>query len=268
MVLSFITNNLALAVAGDKAGIDRVFIDLENLGKAKRQAGRSLFLSDHEIEDVRRMKEAVREAKIMVRIDPLHLHTKRQIDWVTGYGADVILLPYFHRIDEANRFVDLVAGRAVAALLVETPEAVSVLPVLCRLPGIGEIHIGLNDLSLAMNRSFLFDIVADGTVDRICSVLRDSGLPFGFGGIGSLSRNDLPLEPEAVLAEQVLQGATRGWLSRTFRDLPIEKLDEEVRRIRLTVDFWQNADRYQQEEIRARLRGQILAVSPVGRMVR
>ncbi|MBC8167264.1 MAG: aldolase [Bryobacteraceae bacterium] len=259
MVLSFITNDPALAIAA--GGIDRVFIDLERMGKAERQFGRALFISDHKIGDVRRMKEAVPSAKIMVRIDPLHDHTKQQIDRVISYGASSIMLPYFHSMDKAKEFVDIIAGRAVAALLVETPESVAVLPALCRLAGVGEIHTGLNDLSIALKYAFLFDVIADGTIDRICGILRDGGVPFGFGGIGSLSRKDLPVDPECVLAEQVLQGATRGWLSRTFREVPAAKLPEEVCKIRNAIEFWRSADPGAQAEIRAQLRCQILSAS-------
>ena len=48
-------------------------------------------------------------------------------------------------------------------------------------------------------------------------------------------------------------------LDTLFDEGLYEKLDEEVKRIRQTVDFWQNANPYEQEGIRARLRDQILA---------
>jgi hypothetical protein len=131
MLLSLITNDRAMAEAADDAGIDRIFIDLEKEGRRERQSGRSLFLSDHTLADVRRMKEAVRRASIMVRVDSRRPHSREQIDMAIGYGAAVVLLPYFRGIDEAAEFVDVVAGRAVAALLVETPESVAILPSLC-----------------------------------------------------------------------------------------------------------------------------------------
>lgn len=261
MLLSFITNDLAMATAGEAAGIDRVFIDLERLGKADRQSGRCLFLSEHSLNDVHRMKKALVKSNIMVRVDPLNAGSGQQIDRVICDGATVVMLPWFHRLEQVNKFIDLVAERAKVALLVETPAAVAVLPALCKLPGIAEIHIGLNDLSLALNRPFLFDVIADGTIDRICAILRASGVPFGFGGIGSLSRNDLPINPEWILAEQVLQGATRGWLSRTFRDVPVSQLFQEVQCLRRATEFWKSAGPKQQEVIQSRLRRLILSVS-------
>jgi len=261
MVLSFITNDTAMAAAGESAGIERVLIDLERLGKAERQCGRRLFLSDHRLGDVRRMKQALGTADIMVRLDPLHAGSRWQIDQVIRDGAAIVMLPWFHRLEQAQEFIDLVEGRAAVALLVETPEAVAVLRSLCKLPGVAEIHVGLNDLSLALNRPFLFDVIADGTMDRICAILRGSGVSFGFGGIGSLSRNDLPIHPEWVLAEQVLQGATRGWLSRTFREVPNSRLFQEVQVLHSAIEFWKLAGPRQQAAIKARLRREIRSVS-------
>ncbi len=261
MLLSLITNDVAKAEVADSAGIDRIFVDLERAGKPDRQHGRSLFLADHSIHDVQRVRKVIRHATILVRIDSPSFYTREQIDSVIEYGASVVMLPYFHSLEQAAAFVEMVAGRATAALLVETPEAVALLPALCGLPGVGEIHVGLNDLSLALGRPFLFDVVADGTIDRICTILRGCGMPFGFGGIGSLARTDLPLDPESVLAEQVTQGATRGWLGRTFRDLPLSRVHGEVARIRKAIEYWRSADAEQVALVRLSLRKQIVAQS-------
>ena len=135
-----------------------------------------------------------------------------------------------------REFIDLVGGRAATVLLVETREAAAILGELTRLPGLSEIHIGLNDLSMSFGKGFLFELIADGTVDGLCATLRGSGLPFGFGGIGSLHRRDLPVPPELILAEQVCQGATRGWLGRTFREIPPLLLQEDEAPSKLVSD--------------------------------
>ena len=49
MILSFITDDRALAVEAERAGIDRIMIDLEREGKAQRQAGRNLFQSSRRL---------------------------------------------------------------------------------------------------------------------------------------------------------------------------------------------------------------------------
>lgn len=268
MLLSLITNDAVKAEVADSAGVDRIFVDLERIGKPDRQHGRSLFLADHCIDDVQRVRKAIRRATVLVRVDSPRFYTRDQIDRVIDYGASVVMLPYFHSLEQAAAFVETVAGRATVSLLVETPEAVALLPALCSLPGVGEIHVGLNDLSLALGRPFLFDVVADGTIDHICTLLRSCGMPFGVGGIGSLTRTDLPLNPESVLAEQVTQGATRGWLGRTFRDVSSSRMHEEVARIRRAIEHWLSADAEQVALVRSSLRAQIAAQSNEERLAR
>jgi len=261
MQLSLITNDFELAKLAEDAGIERILIDLERLGKSTRQRGRHLFLSDHYLEDIPRMRQVLRQSRLMVRVDPLHADSTRQIDFVIRSGTDYVMLPYFHRLEEARHFLSLVQGRANGVLLVETKEAAAIVQDLCQLPGLAEMHIGLNDLSISLGKSFLFDLIADGTVDRLCATLRTSGIPFGFGGIGSLSRQDLPIDPRLILAEQVCQGATRGWLGRTFREVPPSLLEREVQMLRQAIVFWHTADGEAKEHMRRNLLQQLRAVS-------
>lgn len=253
MELSLITNNPALANLAEDAGIDRIFIDLERLGKAERQLNRGLFLSDHCFNDIERIRHVLRRAKLMVRVDPLHRGSKVQINNVISAGADLVMLPYFHQLDEALRFLDFVGNNAAAVLLVETRAAAEILAELTRLPGLSEIHIGLNDLSLSFGKPFLYDLIADSTIDGLCETLRSSGLPFGFGGIGSLRRRNLPIPPELILAYQVCQGASRGWLSRSFRETESSFWKEDVNALRREIAFWSSADTGEYEQMRMKL---------------
>jgi hypothetical protein len=253
MELSLITNNPVLANVAEDAGIDRIFIDLERLGKPQRQLNRGLFLSDHHIDDIARIRHVLCQAKLMVRVDPIHDGSRDQIDSVISAGADLVMLPYFHHIIEARQFLDLVGNRAATCLLVETREASEVLAELTMLQGLSEIHIGLNDLSLSFGKAFLYDLIADGTIDGLCKTLRDSGLPFGFGGIGSLRLRNLPIPPELILAYQVCQGASRGWLSRSFREVESSFWKEDISALRRAITVWRSADTAEYMWMRMRL---------------
>ena len=253
MELSLITNNPALAGLAEDAGVDRILIDLERLGKAERQFNRGLFLSDHCFNDISPIRNVLNRTKLIVRVDPLHRGSKVQINNVIDEGADLVILPYFHRLDEAWEFLDLVGNRAAAVLLVETREAAKIMGELILLPGLSEIHIGLNDLSLSFGKAFLYDLIADGTVDGLCETLRRSGLPFGFGGIASLRRPDLPIPPELILAHQVCSGASRGWLSRSFRDVDPCLWKEEVNALRRVIAVWSSADSEEYQRMRLSL---------------
>ena len=79
------------------------------------------------------------------------------------------MLPYFKTLEEVKKFLKYVDGRCITNLLVETPEAVDLLDVILILDGVDEIHIGLNDLHLELKMKFMFELLADGTVEKICN---------------------------------------------------------------------------------------------------
>lgn len=69
--LMYITNDPEIASIADRAGVDRIFIDLEQYGKEKRQKNWDSVKSKHSISDIPKMKTAVRNAQIFVRTDPI-----------------------------------------------------------------------------------------------------------------------------------------------------------------------------------------------------
>lgn len=97
--------------------------------------------------------------------------------------------------------------------LVETPEAVEVIDDILELD-IDEIFIGLNDLSLGYGKKFMFELLSDGTVERLCYKFRKKEIPYGFGGIAAIGKGMLPAEN--VIAEHYRLGSTCVILSRSF----------------------------------------------------
>ena len=218
--LMYITNNPEVAQIAETAGVDRIFVDMEYIGKAARQGGMDTVQSCHTVEDIRRLRAVVCKAELMVRINPIHDageeygSSEEEIDAVIEAGADVIMLPYFKTAEEVRRFVKSVDGRARTFPLVETPEAVAAIDEILAIPGIDEIHVGLNDLSLGLGRKFMFELLADGTIEALSHKFKAAGIPFGFGGIASLGRGMLP--SEYVIREHYRLGSTTAILSRSF----------------------------------------------------
>lgn len=218
--LMYITNRPEIAQIAESAGVDRIFVDMEYIGKADRQGGMDTVQSHHTVEDVRKMKEAVSMADVMVRVNPMHDRTaeygssEEEINAVIEAGADIVMLPYFKGTDEVRRFLEMVGGRAKTLPLVETPEAVRVIDEILELPGLDEIFIGLNDLSLGYGKKFMFELLSDGTVERLCMKFRQRGIPYGFGGIAALGKGMLP--SEYVIREHYRMGSTCTILSRSF----------------------------------------------------
>jgi citrate lyase beta subunit len=242
MILSLITDEVALAGEAERAGIDRITIDLEREGKAQRQAGRRLFQSSHRLESIAPVKAALDRSSLLVRINPLSERTPRELDAVIAAGADIVMLPYFRTPADVRTFAQLVDRRCRISLLVETRSAAEYLTDCLAAGPIDEVHIGLNDLSIDLGCDVVFDPLRTGLVDRLGATLRAERIPFGVGGLARLSAGTLPITPERLLAEQVRLGCSRAWLGRTFREgLPGARLSAEVAAIREAAARWRVA---------------------------
>jgi len=226
-----ITNDPAFARRCDSLGGFRLFVDLERNGKAERQAGRNTFISTHQLEDVGRVKRALRNSPLMVRVNPLHAGTAGEVDAVLAQGADLLMLPMFTNAQQLRDFSALVAGRAPIVPLLETAGALRSLDEWVATPGLQEVYVGLNDLHLSLGHRFMFQALADGTVERVARAAQAQGLRFGFGGIARLEEGLLP--GRDVLAEHLRLGSGAVILSRTFhRDDPDAVFEHEVEGLR------------------------------------
>lgn len=218
--LMYITNQPEVAVIAENAGVDRIFVDMEYIGKGLRQGGMDTVQSYHTTDDVALMAKTLQKAELMVRCNPIHEATadycssRDEIDAIIENGAQVVMLPYFKTAAEVEKFVRLVDGRAKTFPLMETREAAENADEILQVDGIDEIYIGLNDMSLSYGYSFMFQLLANGTVDRLADKFRAKGMTFGFGGIASLSGGLLP--GSYVLKEHYRLGSSRVILSRSF----------------------------------------------------
>ena len=229
--LMYITQRPDVALIAESAGVDRIFIDMEYIGKHIRQGGMDTVQSHHTVEDIKAVRSVITKSEIMVRCNPIHNETEdycssaEEIDSIVAAGADIIMLPYFKTADEVRTFVKLVGGRAKTLPLVETPEAVACIDDILAIDGIDEIFIGLNDLSLGYGKKFMFELLADGTVEGLCEKFKQKEIPYGFGGLASLDGGLLP--GSMVLKEHYRLGSTCVILSRSFCNTQkITDLDE------------------------------------------
>lgn len=216
----YITNVPAVAKVAEAAGVDRIFVDLEYIGKSDRQGGMDTVQNHHTFDDVRKIRQVINNAELLVRINPIHNGTKEfcrsedEIESVINAGADILMLPYFKTVGEVERFIKAVGGRAKTILLVETPEAVECIDEILSIDNIDEMYIGLNDLSLGYGKTFMFELLVDGTVEKLCEKFNAKGLPYGFGGIASIGKGKLP--SELIIKEHYRLGSSSAILSRSF----------------------------------------------------
>lgn len=214
LTLMYITNNPDVAVIAQKYGVNRIWIDLETLGKEERQKNMNTVKSNHSVEDIRAIKPLLKDAELLVRINPWNSGSETEVELVIDAGADIIMLPMWKTVDEVRKFVGAVNGRVKTVLLLETKEAADCLDAVLLLDGIDEIHIGLNDLHLSYGLNFMFELLSNGVVEQICNKIREKSILYGFGGIARIGEGMLPAEK--IVMEHYRLGSTRAILSRSF----------------------------------------------------
>lgn len=244
MELISITNDVLLAKYFEKCGIDDIMVDLETIGKKERQKGLNTLISNHCLDDICRIKSNLSQSKCLVRINPIHENTKQEIKNVLSRGPDIIMLPMFTTADEVSQFTDLVGDKAKKYLLLETPQALVRIDDIIRMPGIDAVHIGLNDLSIGLGLSFLYEPLIGGIVEYMTQKLKDLNLKYGFGGVSRIEKGEL------ILSEHYRLGSSMVIINRDFRKYKdtyeelIQEVDIEIEiiKIRSYLESLKNTD--------------------------
>lgn len=238
------------ALCAQNAGVDRVFYDLEYVGKAERQHGRNTVLSQNDIDNLPAIRKVITTSQLLVRTNPIHAYTAMEVEKAIGYGADILMLPMVMDHHDVETYVNLVNGRAKVCVMIETAAAMARLDKILAVPGVDEIFVGLNDLHISMGLTFMFELLSDGLVEYIAEKCHNAGVPFGFGGIARIGEGMLP--SDYILGEHMRLGSTSVILSRTFKGVvgvdanarPVN-LKEEVDKVRARmqeIDSWTEDD--------------------------
>lgn len=241
-ILTAITSDSQVVRAAGAAGVERIGIDIERLGKAARQGHiPGARISPHQLEDLRTVAANAGGAEVFARLNPLHPGSRNEVETAIALGARALMLPQFHTAREAEQFVALVHGRATVILLLETPTAIENLPAITAVDGVSEIMVGLNDLHLALGLASHFELVVSDVLPRIAHAVRNAGIRFGFGGVARFDDDSLPVPPDLVLAQYPRLQATSAWLSRSFfHGLPPHQIAPAVRALRQRLDYWRH----------------------------
>ncbi len=217
----YITNDPEVAKIAQKYGVDRVWVDLETLGKEERQGHIDSVKSHHSIADIKRIVPVLDKSEMLVRVNPLNSHSQEEIEQVIEAGADMIMLPMWKSLSDVKTFLSYADGRVKTTLLLETKEAFECVDEVLAYGGVDEIHIGLNDLHLSYGLNFMFELLANGKVEELCKKIKAAGIPYGFGGIAKIGEGAVPAEK--IMMEHYRLGSTRAILSRSFCNY--EKMD-------------------------------------------
>jgi 2-keto-3-deoxy-L-rhamnonate aldolase RhmA len=239
-LLTLLSRDRALLEAADRAGVDRIGIDIERLGKMERQADISSRISNHELADLRVVAEARQRADVFIRLNPWHDGTPAEVDVAIASGATVVMLPHFTTVEEVAAFVSTVGGRATVVLLLETAAAAARLHEIVAVPGVSEIMVGLNDMHRTFGLANHFEMLASDLMASISHTVRDAGLRFGFGGVARPADRSLPIPAELVISQYPRLGATSAWLARSFFAASTEptSFGQQLGALRASLQHW------------------------------
>ena len=74
--LMYITSRTDVAQIAEQSDVDRIFVDMEYIGKDIRQRGIDSVKNHHTVEDVIKIKSVLKSADLLVRVNPIHNATK------------------------------------------------------------------------------------------------------------------------------------------------------------------------------------------------
>lgn len=253
-----IVDDPAIARFSGEHGVDRLFVDLERLGKNDRQKHVQSWKSHQTPEDVTRIREAAPDSHLLVRLNPVHDGSRAEVDDAIDRGVDSLMLPMFQRVEELAQFFEMVRGRVRIVPLFETAASLQALPTILDTLPVDELHIGLNDLHLDLGDRFMFEPIANGVLEEPCALLRERRVPFGIGGVARAGEGIIA--PEFLLGEHVRLGSDCAILSRSFHRnattldelLQNTDFDEEVAKLQAIYRGFLAADTKELEANRQR----------------
>lgn len=256
--LMILASDVDAAIEAQQAGIDRIFFDLEFINKHERQRGLNTVKSNNDIKDLPKIREVIKQSKLLVRTNPINSHLSEEINKIIDYGADILMLPMAIDRKDAETFVNHIKGRAKVNVMIESTQALSRIDSILEVDGIDEVFIGLNDLHLGLGLNFMFEVLSGGLVEYLAEKCNKKNIPFGFGGIARIGDGRLPAD--YILGEHYRLGSSSVILSRTFKGevnnpngvkILMEEEVQKVRRREEEIKSW-NSKQYSENQIRVK----------------
>ncbi len=241
-----IQNDIEIASFCLDNGVERIFIDLETLGKQERQGHLNTWKSDHVFDDIEKIRQVVPVGKLLVRLNKWNKNSKNEIKKSIENGADFLMLPMISSLQEIESFCKIVNNQVPVIPLIETPLSLQLLPEIINIKGVSEIYIGLNDLSILLNYKFCFEPLIKNYLEVAARLLNKKNIPWGFGGIARSKEGIIP--PSIIIGEHVRLGSKFVILSKSFhRDVKSLKalkkemdFNSEINKLRGIEKFWKS----------------------------
>lgn len=217
MNLIYIANDKRACESADKCGIDYLMIDLELVGKARRQNRGDSRISVHTLDDIFLCRGFLKKSRLLVRIDP-NGDLREQAKVIREANVDAVMIPMIRTADQLSRTLDYFEDATRCIPLIETLDALTNINEIVRAASCDYVHIGLNDLHLEANFNFMFSMFNDRRLLKCLSDLKEANVAYGIGGVAPIDQQD-KLSPESVISLLNYTGSRGVILSRAFNRL-------------------------------------------------
>jgi hypothetical protein len=226
--LFLFTTEISLAQEAEKAGVNSIIVDWEQTNKRDRQINYDTEINYDTREDVISLAEVL-TIPITVRINPLSKNTSEEIEIALDSGARIIMLPMSESVSQVEQFINLVNGRAETLIQIETQALFAQCHLLRNLDW-NYAYIGLNDLMISRQKTWIWDLLEDGTVEQVFETLDNRLL--GFGGVTRISGGN-PIPFIQIIHEMARLNCRLSVLRRSFKkEMKGRDFQAEIKAIR------------------------------------
>ena len=216
IILSLWTGDRPLAAASAGGAVDRLGIDLERDSKLARQSRHDdNWFADHRLEDLVAYK-ALMPGRLFARTGEVATGWPEQADELIQAGASWLMLPNVMDMAQVESAVGHVGTRAGVIPMIESRQALGLLPDLVKSGLCEEVYFGANDLSQSLGLATRFHAMVHPEVLAALALCRHASLPFGIGGAAAPRTQGLPIPADVVLRFLACLGASRLLLGRSF----------------------------------------------------
>ncbi|MCB1864763.1 MAG: hypothetical protein KDG50_04995 [Chromatiales bacterium] len=253
--LTLWTNDPDVARRADRAGVDRIGLDLESIGKHDRQRNLGTWISPHREDQLPAIRAVLSRASLFVRCNPAGPQSSDEIRRLIDAGVEIIMLPNFRSAREVLEVLRIVDGQAQLVPLIERFEATQCIDELLAIPAVEEFHLGLNDLSFDLKLDNRLALLAAPWIVTLAHRIRSAGRRLGVAGIGRAGDDSLPVPSDLIYASLARLHATGSLVSRSFRvdELQTDDLAREIGSTRARLAYWAAADADSIEQARLAL---------------
>lgn len=212
--------------------IDGIIVDLEHKDKNRRQLQFDTQITEHELSDLYTVAKS-NPKNLICRINGPKYWTLDEINGVIESGANEILAPMIKNKEEVDWPLEQIDGRVELGLMIETVEAIDMLPEINELP-VKRVYVGLNDLAIQEKRQNIFSPLADGRVAKIRETTK------ALFGVAGLTHPVLgyPVSCRHIIMYLAEIKADYSFLRRSFyRDLSDYKMGELIAALREEIAY-------------------------------